>query len=574
MNQGLVSIAVLSLFLIGCDLGAERNDIKSVQTGHNKMADNKQNITLQYLDREVRDLETLLERAKNGLIPLDEQEYIRGVKEVEIRKMMELFASDPANSGVSTKSISVRLNEIWDGLVVVWNNEVDRFNDQLVMDTTNKEARIQDSEKTLDSISRQDAWEKTSSLRRMLEEQKLLIKQVRDKDIEKTIAEIENFIKDSEERLKNAIEARKRKDYELSHLHIERFYNRFYMIDDLMNFANTRIWTLRGNTSLLINSKIKIIAKVNKLTGDVENVKFMEPSEFEYLKTSPLSQEEGTKRAIELLDKAAGYLQEAIKEMDAKNYLSSHRLISKARRINERASNFIKFLKTRFPNTFGSPALEAKFGIYNDVYRDFLAKMEGSSSSSGSVDVNTSTWDKIKEIDSSLKKAGEVVDQVDREIGLYLKYRDREVFKSTSVSQSSIDVMKQESEMVKVSLDGSIVPYKQGDSIVEGEGIGYTYTSLAQLPSTDTGEAFNGLGGRKRRVVSSSVRVLNAQGLEVGTSFDKMYPVKGLKDEAKSGEFNCPLGGSFTSQDGLCLRQKGANTGAITAVITHFSTGG
>ncbi|MGZ9594941.1 MAG: hypothetical protein ACXX52_04950, partial [Candidatus Liberibacter asiaticus] len=272
MNQGLVSIAVLSLFLIGCDLGAERNNTRSVQTGHNKMADNKQNITLQYLDREVRDLETLLERAKNGLIPLDEQEYIRVVKEVEIRKMMELFASDPANIGVSTKSISVRLNEIRDGLAVVWNNAVDRFNDQLVMGTTNKEARIQDSEKALDSISRQDAWEKTSSLRRMLEEQKLLIKQVRDKGIDKIIAEIENFIKDSEERLKNAIEARKRKDYELSHLHIERFYNRFYMIDDLMNFANTRIWTLRGNTSLLINSKIKIIAKVNKLLYDVENV--------------------------------------------------------------------------------------------------------------------------------------------------------------------------------------------------------------------------------------------------------------------------------------------------------------
>ncbi|MBY7649471.1 MAG: hypothetical protein DBO98_03050 [Candidatus Liberibacter europaeus] len=74
--------------------------------------------------------------------------------------------------------------------------------------------------------------------------------------------------------------------------------------------------------------------------------------------------------------------------------------------------------------------------------------------------------------------------------------------------------------MVKVSLDGSVVPYKPGDPIAEGESTGYTYTSLAQLPSTDTGEAFNGLGGRKRRVVSSSVRVLNAQGLEVGTSFN------------------------------------------------------
>ncbi|KAE9511588.1 hypothetical protein [Candidatus Liberibacter asiaticus] len=349
MDQGLVSIAVLSLFLIGCDLGAERNDIKSVQTGHNKMADNKQNITLQYLDREVRDLETLLERAKNGLIPLDEQEYIRGVKEVEIRKMMELFASDPANSGVSTKSISVRLNEIRDGLVVVWNNEVDRFNDQLVMDTTNKEARIQDSEKTLDSISRQDAWEKTSSLRRMLEEQKLLIKQVRDKDIEKTIAEIENFIKDSEERLKNAIEARKRKDYELSHLHVERFYDKLFETNDIITTVSTRILMLRGNNSLLYASINNTCNKANKLLFDAENVKSMEPSEFEYLKTSPLSQEEGTKRVNELLDKAEDYLQEAIKEMDAKNHRSSKRLALKSERYRNRAIAFIDALGAHFP---------------------------------------------------------------------------------------------------------------------------------------------------------------------------------------------------------------------------------
>ncbi|MBY7649773.1 MAG: hypothetical protein DBO98_04730 [Candidatus Liberibacter europaeus] len=405
----------------------------------------------------------------------------------------------------------------------------------------------------------------------MLEEQKTLIKQVRDEDIEKTFVEAENFVKESEERLKNAIEARKHNDYELSHLHIERFYDKFQEIKDAMDTACSQVRALRGNNSLLTASSAKTANKVDKLVNDLDNLESMEPSEFEYLKTSNLTEEECTKLAIELLVKSTGYLQEAIKEREAGNYSSSDRLAGKSQRLSIRASSFVDLLNIRFPNTTLSPDLRAKADNYNREQREFLAKM--ANSASGSADIDLSTFDKLKEIDASLKKAEEVADHVDKEIGLYLKYRDREA-PISSDHQSPIDEMKHESEMVKVALDGSVVPYKPGDPIAEGESTGYTYTSLAQLPSTDTGEAFNGLGGRKRRVVSSSVRVLNAQGLEVGTSFDKMYPVRELKDEAKTGEFDCPIGGSFTSQDGLCLRQKGTSTGAITAVVTNFSVGG
>ncbi|MBY7649470.1 MAG: hypothetical protein DBO98_03045 [Candidatus Liberibacter europaeus] len=439
MNQGLVSIAVLSLFLGGCDLGTESNSIKNTEKVHSTMADNKQ-ANLQDIDTTIISLDTKLERAKKGLILLEELKEAMSLQK-EICRTLVLYASDPAYTREDVNSRTKGLIKVGEGLSEVWRTEVERFSDQQVTDTSNKESRLQDSINTLDSAPIRDAWEKVSSLRQMLEEQKTLIKQVRDEDIEKTFAEAENFVKDSEERLKNAMEARKHNDYELSHLHLESIHDKLDLIADTVTTASERLRTLNGNTSLLISSKLKTNSKFNKIGVDIKKVESMQPSELEYLKTSNLNSEEGLKRVSELLDKGNGYLQEAIKERKDKHYRASIRLSAKSQRFINRSTYFINFLKARFPNTLTSSSLiVAQSKNHGKLLHEYLDLKATASPAT----LDFSTWDKLKDIESSLKKAEEVADHVDKEIGLYLKYRDREA-PISSDTQSPIDTMKQES---------------------------------------------------------------------------------------------------------------------------------
>nr|WP_156999393.1 hypothetical protein [Candidatus Liberibacter solanacearum] len=127
---------------------------------------------------------------------------------------------------------------------------------------------------------------------------------------------------------------------------------------------------------------------------------------------------------------------------------------------------------------------------------------------------------------------------------------------------------------VKVSANGEVSPYNKGDELKSGDRIGYSYVSYAELPRIDTGETFNGLSSKKRRVHEASVRVINTSNLEVGTSFNKMKFVKDLIGEAKTGEFDLPIAGDFTTDDSLCIRQTTPASGIITSVISHFKLGG
>ncbi|AHA28041.1 hypothetical protein [Candidatus Liberibacter americanus] len=565
MNKVIIgTIAFLGLVLGGC--GSMQNNQTEHKEGIN-MAENKQK-TLQEIDARILYLQNRVLDAEKKYLSFDDFRNLFN-KAKESSDLLQKCIDSDEYTGSDVTTRSAKLEAVRLRILDAYNDFVKETNDAVVADTTKTEAKLKDTISALESVPFRDSWGNYPPLRRSLDQQSDKIKQVRDESIEKIYAEIQSFIDDQETRLKQAIEARKHKDFDIGHIHIENFYDKFIHV--LNNLQNTRDrWlNLKGNTSLLSSKYIVLLKKLNDLAGRVDKLPDMGSTELEYLKNSDIKDEELCKLFTNLNTEASGFVSEANKKMDQGDYDSALRLLRKGHRSRKRSDNFYMVIKARYDSGKSSISL-ARFNeittkdnyIGGEITKGFSRVRSGTAYPFPS----PVFLDRLKLIESSLKEAKVVIDQVSAEIVSYIKYQKR-------LAPSTIDSSKRESQAVKVSSDGSITPYKDGDVLNTGDRIGYTYTSLGQLPSIDTNDAFNSLSGKPRRIISSSVRVLNTRNLEVGTDYQKMYPVKGLEKNADSGEFRFFPTGGFSPQDGLLFRQSGADTGVITSFIINLGTG-
>lgn len=108
--------------------------------------------------------------------------------------------------------------------------------------------------------------------------------------------------------------------------------------------------------------------------------------------------------------------------------------------------------------------------------------------------------------------------------------------------------------------------------------VGLSYDcDLKTLPVTSQDQQIE---GRKRRTVGAAVNMMQARGLKIGTSFDKLYPFKERTTErygdpvaVQDGTKYVPVSSNWTRESAVCIRQSEPLPAIVRAIVLDVEVG-
>lgn len=532
MSKALIgSVIVLSLFLnSGWSLWSKK---ENTETSSGKGSKLMSEMTIEEAKKKLQEAEKVLqetkvqaERAEKRYLTLEEMLEAHS-KVAPTLEDMTLIPSSIKNQlgddmiGSYNKLIS-DLIEISGKIANCIFSDAEHFSSYLIDKTSNLEDRLKASVESLNRVVSRYPSPDLVQLRDQIESKLREIKQVSDAPFEELLTSAGNHIKDGLHYASKAKTTRESKLFDDSAVwrsHLSDSVNRARLIS---KSAGQRLLELKGALALKKFSVFDTdLGKVISAYTHEYNLAWDE----EDLWGKTLSKEDRIKKAEDIVNKAEPTIIKAREANRKGDVDEAFILYDHARFVLSRTKLYLNGLELSKVRELVSRRDVLKGE--SDVGSTKIATLIREKSAKFFSDFK----DRLRSIEASLKDAQAYQDEAERVLRYHAKNKISETEKRQAAS-TSLTSMKEESQAVKVSLDGTITPYNEGDPLNEGDRIGYTYTSIGQLPSTDAGDAFNGLSGRKRRAVSSSVRVLNTQNLEIGASFDKMVPIKELKSEA------------------------------------------
>lgn len=102
----------------------------------------------------------------------------------------------------------------------------------------------------------------------------------------------------------------------------------------------------------------------------------------------------------------------------------------------------------------------------------------------------------------------------------------------------------------------------------------YGIDRIACIPRIDTGEPFGGMSNRKRRITKIALRVINTAGVEVGVRGHPLTPVKDLKGDPRTGEFEVPILSDTDTESEIMIRQSDPAPFCLTSLTVHMQVEG